>query len=81
MKPELISVIAKLIGDNTTDVELTYFGSELLAGIDLHGLGAGLSWLKDKGLHFNKHESDERTIKYSITISMESNCEFREVGS
>ena len=53
MKPVLNSVIAKSIRDNSTEIEIIYLGSELLAGIDLHGINAGLSWLKDKGLHLN----------------------------
>ncbi len=77
MKPELKSVVVKSVTENSSEVELIYLGSELLAGIDLHGLGAGLSWLKDKGLHFNKHDNDERMIEYSLVITLESDCEFR----
>ncbi|MCE7735851.1 MAG: hypothetical protein GPJ54_13300 [Candidatus Heimdallarchaeota archaeon] len=77
MKPQLKSVIATDIKENSTEVELTYLGSELLAGIDLHGANAGLSWLRDKGAALLKHESEERMLPYSITVIVESNCEFR----
>jgi hypothetical protein len=77
VKPKLNSVIAVDIKENTTEVELNYLGSELLAGIDLHGVDAGLSWLKDKGIALKLHESEERMVPYSVVIEIESTCEFR----
>ncbi|MHA2099075.1 MAG: hypothetical protein ACW99A_10335 [Candidatus Kariarchaeaceae archaeon] len=77
MKPKLSSVIAIDIFEDTTEVEITYLGSELLAGIDLHGVDAGLSWLKDKGIAFKLHESEERMVPYSVIVKIEESCEFR----
>lgn len=77
MKPQLKSVIATDIKENSTEVELTYLGSELLAGIDLHGANAGLSWLRDKGAALSKQESEERMVPYTFTIKIDLNCEFR----
>ncbi|MFV2013972.1 MAG: hypothetical protein ACC656_00955, partial [Candidatus Heimdallarchaeota archaeon] len=70
-------VIATEIKENSTEVELTYMGSELLAGINLHGADANLSWLKDKGLPLLKHESEDRVLPYTISIDIELHCEFR----
>jgi hypothetical protein len=80
VKPTLSAVTLKSIKQDSCVVQVKYKVSIQLDGIELHGVDAGLSWLKGESLQLFKDEQSNDTAIYSILVEIESSCEFRARG-
>ncbi len=80
MKPILFAVIVKAIDEDESIVEIKYKGSQKLTGIELHGVDAGLSWLKGESIEFEDKEKIDENIIYATNIQVKTSCEFRARG-
>ena len=77
MKPELQSVKALSADENSTTVEIIYKTAAEMNGIELHGVDAGLSWLKGESKPLEKINYTIYIANYGGTIALTSECEFR----
>lgn len=75
--PTLESVTVAEITEEYTLVTLTYRVSQHLQGIELMGIGEGLSWLKGKSVKLKKIRGKGELKSYRGTIKLITDSEFR----
>jgi hypothetical protein len=80
MKPVLIAVSLKEIDYDTSIVHIKYRSDNSFDGIELHGVDAGLSWLKGESLELQLHDTSTKPLIYEIDLTIKTTCEFRARG-
>ena len=75
--PVLMSITVADVTDEYTLVSLSYRIPKTQQGVELMGIGEGLSWLKGKSIQLKKAKSKSEFAIYRGTIKLVADCEFR----
>ncbi len=79
MKPVLKAIKLVKVGIGSSLVSISYLGDDDMHGIELMGIEAGLSWIKNESIQMEKSSSEEVNV-YSKVIEVVNYCEFRARG-
>ena len=72
MKPSLIKVKLKEVKDDLSIVEVTYEADDEIKGVELMGLDAGLSWIKDESIKLDLIASEDEAVVSTAPANVSS---------